>query len=236
MYGQQPLPLRDHLITSHKAAVNNYREPGTWFDAKQRLAILSEIRATDGCQLCSNRKAALSPYHVEGKHDSCKQDVQLDDNVIEVIHRIKTDSGRITHKWFLSILNTGLRAEAYIELVGLIATNVILDSFATSLGVPLQTPDTTNLSATEPSMQTTDNVVEAGAWVKLMIVPEDNTSTGIPAIPNIARAMGIVPLAVQQFFSVMMSHYSLTRFETELSRMQNELIASRMSSYNDCFY
>ena len=69
-----------------------------------------------------------------------------------------------------------------------------------------------------------------------MDVENEEAETGLPKIPNIFRAMGLVPESVRHFFSVMSSQYSLTSFDTSLDRSQVEYIASKMSSHNQCFY
>ena len=121
LYEVQPLPIRSTVNESHQLAIQGYAEPGTWFDGAARTAILKETRAADSCPLCQKRKAALSPYAVSGEHTKA---TDLPDNLVEVIHRIKTDSGRITRSWFKKVIDSGLGEEEYIEIVGLVSTSV----------------------------------------------------------------------------------------------------------------
>ena len=65
---------------------------------------------------------------------------------------------------------------------------------------------------------------------------QEETDLEIPTAPNIFRAMGLVPGAISHFFSVMRSQYSLTEYEITLGRSQIELLATRVSSLNQCFY
>jgi hypothetical protein len=60
--------------------------------------------------------------------------------------------------------------------------------------------------------------------------------TGLPAVPNIFRAMGLVPDAVALFFSTFRPHYALKDIELSISQAQAELVASRVSAWNECFY
>ncbi len=232
MYEAQSFPIRDALQTGHEAALQVFLTTGTWFCAKDRLAILAESRLAANCTLCEARKNALSPYGLDGEHDSPGD---LPANVVEVIHRIMTDSGRLTGRWFKSVMATGLCAEEYVENVGLVAMGIILDSFATGIGVAPLNPEGTP-SAGEPNKEKNPDVIDGGAWLPLMQAPKDEPEVGLPSVPNIARAMGLVPLAVQQFFSLMRCHYGLDKMNFELQRIQVELIAARVSSYNDCFY
>lgn len=44
--------------------------PGAVWTGAQRVAIAFEARAATKCRLCAERKAAVSPYHLEGDHYS----------------------------------------------------------------------------------------------------------------------------------------------------------------------
>lgn len=231
LYEVQPLPIRDTVNESHQLAIQAYAEAGTWFDSATRSAILKETRAADRCELCQKRKSALSPYAVDGEHDTV---TGLPASVVEVIHRIKTDSGRITQSWFQKMIDTGLSQEEYIEIVGLVSTAIILDSFATGMGCELlQPPDPV---AGEPTKEKSPGVVDDGAWVPLMAAVQEPTEVILPSVPNIFRAMGLVPAAVSHFFGVMRAHYALANLDFDITRSQTELIASRVSSLNQCFY
>ena len=231
LYADQSLPVRELVAQRHEAAVAAYGQPGTWLNSDTRCALLREVRQGPHCTLCARRSEALSPYAVDGQHDAV---THLPDNMVEVIHRIRTDSGRITQKWFDGVIASGLSREEYIEIVGLTATAIIIDSFSTALGVS-EAPVPDPLPG-EPSGEANPAVEEAGAWVPLLAVESAETGLGLPSVPNIARAMGLVPGAVAHFFSVMRSQYSLTDYDTSLARDQIELLASRVSSLNQCFY
>ncbi len=233
MYESQLLPVRDEVEAGHQAALKVFSQPGTWFRADQRYAILEEARNAERCALCADRKSALSPYLVEGEHDSLGD---LPENIVEVIHRLQTDSGRLTERWFNSVMESGLSREEYIEVVGLVAISIVLDSYAIGLGLDPAIPEDPEDARAEPSRENNPDVVDGGAWVPLMAAPDAEGVVGLPIVPNIARAMGLVPLAIQQFFSLMQSHYNLTDLDFEISRSQVELVAARVSSFNDCFY
>lgn len=228
------LPVRAHVATAHGAGAKAFATSGTWFTGLERSWILAEIRhARAGlCALCNARKAALSPYAEDGEHDTV---TPLPPQVVEVVHRLSTDSGRVTQQWFSQVTSGELSAPAYVEIVGLIGMAMILDSFAAGIGAaPFALDD--QPEETPPSRVVNPEVVDAGAWVPILRVDQAGLTPGQPSVPNIARSMGLVPLAVQQFFGVMRAHYNLLDFETSLQRAQIELIASRMSAYNDCFY
>lgn len=233
MYEQQALPTRDEVQRGHQAGLDGFAQTGTWLRGDERVAVLKEVRHAAACELCAARKSALSPYAVDGQHDSLGD---LPENFVEVIHRIKTDSGRLTLRWYESIISTGLSPETYVELVGLIATAIVLDSYAIGLGLEPMLPDADSIQSKTPSYEKNAAVVDDGAWVPLLDVPVTAGATILPKVPNIGRSMGLVPAAMQHFFVVMRCHYNLTELDFDIERSQVELIAARMSSHNACFY
>ena len=231
IYNTHPNAIRPTLRDSHQQAINTYAEAGTWFDGATRIAILKESRAADECKLCATRKEALSPYAVDGEHDTV---TELPGNIVEVIHRIKTDSGRVTHTWFKQMIESGMSQEEYIEIVGLVATAIILDSFSTGIGCELLQPPAA--ISGEPTKQSNPGVFDGGAWVPMLDAEQEQTELELPSSPNIFRAMGLVPATIGHFFGVMRAHYALADLDFEINRSQTELIAARVSSLNQCFY
>ena len=223
--------IRPRISLSHKKAIAAYSEPGTWLDARTRMAILKERRMASQCALCQARKQALTPYTVDGEHNTV---TDLPTALVEVVHRLATDSGRLTKRWYDDLIANGMQSEVYIETVGLVATSLIIDSFSEALG--REVSETTEPQPGEPSQEKNPDVIEEGAWVPLLDVPQEPTEVELPTAPNIFRAMGLVPAAIEHFFSVMQAHYSLTDFDISLSRSQIELIAARVSALNQCFY
>jgi len=72
--------------------------------------IAAETRRAPYCALCRRRKEALSPAAIAGKHDSLDE---LPEAVVEVIHRVRTDPGRLSERWFRDVIATGLGEEEY---------------------------------------------------------------------------------------------------------------------------
>lgn len=231
VYQDQALPIRESIALSHRDGITAFAKAGTWFTGEQRIAMLGEARQAHLCSLCKRRKVALSPYSEKGEHDSRGD---LADNIVEVIHRLKTDSGRVTQSWFMSIIETGLSSEEYIEIVSMVATSIVIDSFAIALGTELLDPGAP--VAGDPDKTTNEDVFDGGAWVPMLNLAQEMTETGLPSAPNIFRAMGLVPSAIEHFFGVMRSHYALADLDFAISRSQTELIAARVSSLNQCFY
>ena len=224
-------PRRPHVEIIHVAAISAFGKAGTWLDSATRVKILDEARSARDCLLCSEQKRSLSPFAVKGEHLAT---TDLDQVTVEIVHRLRNNADRLTFSWFESILAQGVSAEQYVEIVGLVSTAIIIDGFACALGHPIVPAPQADVGV--PTRKKNDKVVEAGAWFPIMDVETEETTTGLPKVPNIFRAMGLVPESVRHFFSVMSSQYSLTPFETSLDRSQVEYIAAKMSSHNQCFY
>ena len=82
---------------------------------------------------CKRRKEALSPSSVSGRHESLGQ---LPERIVEQIHAIVSDPGRLTRKWFEAVLASGTSDAEYVEIVGVMATVVSIDTFCRAIGVP----------------------------------------------------------------------------------------------------
>jgi len=103
-------------------------------DGAQRVAIAAETRHAPSCELCRRRKEALSPAAIEGEHDSLGDVSHI---VVEVIHRIRTDPGRLSERWFRSVVAAGFSEEQYVETVSIVAHVVAIDTMARGLGLDL---------------------------------------------------------------------------------------------------
>ena len=236
--------LRAELPAAHNSAWSQIGSPGAIFNAKQRIAILQLARSAMDCQLCEQRKQALSPFTIDGQHDSAgdTETSELHPALIDAIHRIRTDPGRLTKAWFDDMLSLGVTLEAYVEAVSVVSTVVIIDTLHQSLGLALAPPPAANLG--EPTGQLNTLASDQGAWLPtfnlLIADPEANANQladhGLPQVPNIAKALGLVPCATELFFGAFQPHYQLSDIKLEISQSQAEFVASRVSAINECFY
>lgn len=229
MYDEK-LPLGDDLRAAHQSALQTICAPGPSWTGAERRAMVVSARAATACALCAERKTAISPTHVNGTHDD---PTDLPAIVVDAIHRIRTDPARLTRSWFDTV-TAEIGQPAYVELVGVVNTSVIIDTLHAALDQPL--PALPEASSGAPTQAPTGDVVEEGAWVPITRAPRDMADTGLPAVPNIARAMGLVPDAVALFFSTFRPHYALKDIALSISQAQAELVASRVSAWNECFY
>lgn len=249
-YANSAAPVRADIVDAHNVAWGRIARPGTWFDGATRVAIAAETRQAGRCALCRRRKEALSPYAVIGKHDSLGA---LPERVVEQIHAIVGDPGRLTRKWFDGIIAAGTTDAEYVEIVGVVATVVSIDTFCRALGVPphpLPQP-----IAGEPHRRRPRTARQRGeAWVP-MIHPKDLEGeldteeeavlakywAGVPA--NIRRALSLCPEEAYAWFQLVETQYLpgkwMRDFANEyraITHAQIELIAGRVSVLNQCFY
>jgi hypothetical protein len=242
-YATAPVPIRDDLRAAHARAWATLGRAGTWWTGSERAAIAAEVRAAAICTLCQARKAALSPYTIAGVHDGAGL---LAAPAIDAVHRITTDPGRLKRQWFDDLIGAGLTDAPYVELLGIVVTVLGTDSFCRALGVaphPLPTPEPGVPARTRPVAAR-----DEGAWVPS--IPsgaargaEADLYADIPGpVPNVMRALSLVPDALRTLKDLGAVHYMTTAEMTDLThgrsldRPQMELIAGRVSALRECFY
>ena len=235
MYADNPY-VRDDLKTAHAESWATLARPGAFLSGAERVAAVRAARAARDCTLCAQRKAALSPFAVAGTQHASEADSSelLNATVVDMIHRLTTDPGRLTRAWFETIIAAGVAVEAYVEVVSVVTTSVIVDTLHKSLGLAL--PDLPDPMGGAPTGEKNPDAVDAGAWVPVMAAEQDIADTGLPTVPNIARSMGLVPSAVALFFRTFRPHYRLKDITLSISQAQTEFVAARVSSLNECFY
>ena len=94
-YTISAVPIRPDIPAAHRAFWHRLAGPGSWFSGAERVAIAAESRRALDCPLCAARRQALSPNAVAGEH---RHGVALPGVVVDAVHRIVTDQGRITRR------------------------------------------------------------------------------------------------------------------------------------------
>lgn len=241
-YSAADVSVRDDIRAAQQELWEHLRRPGTWWSGPQRVAIAAESRRSVECGLCRERKASLSAGAVAGAHAS---EGGLPATVVDVIHRVRTDAGRLTRRWFDRVVAEGIGVPEYVELVGVVTMVAGVDFFARALAVPIF-PLPAPLPG-EPSRYRPASATPGAAWVP-MIAPEDATGAEAdlygdgPFMPNIMRALSLVPDEVRMLRRMSGAHYLPVEqipdptARRTLDRMQMELVAARVSALNECFY
>ena len=240
-YTSAPVKVRDDITEAHRREWQRIAEPGTWWTGQERVAIAAEVRNARNCSLCRERKAALSSNVVQGTHDS---QGDLPDGVVDVIHRVVTDPGRLSKDWYEKVLAGGLEDTHYVEIIGVIIRVVTIDVFCRGVGVP-QHPLPLPVDG-EPSRRRPESAKLEAAWVPM--IPQGKEKG--PEVdlykegdyPNVGRALSLVPDEVRGMKGLIGSQYIPVhqvvdvRVNRSISRAQMELIAGRVSALNGCFY
>lgn len=229
MYADNPL-LSSKLRSQHEQSLKTLAGPGESFIGAERLEMVRVAREALDCHLCAQRKQALSPYALDGIHDGPGE---LDEVIVEVIHRLRTDPGRITRAWFERVTQN-LSQAAYVEIVSVVASSVIIDTLHNALG--LGVPKLPEPSRGRPRGQYNKQAVDGGAWVPVLAAAEGSQADGQPLVWNITRALGLVPSALELFFTTFRPHYALRDIPLSISQSQAEFVAARVSAINECFY
>jgi len=229
-YDGAPGAVRADIVHAHRAAWARLARPGTWWTGPDRIALAAETRRAVTCALCRDRKRAVSPYAIDGEHH---RGSNLPLPVVDAVHRIATDPGRLSQRWYRELVDATLDDAAFVELVGVVITVVGIDTFARGLGVPAS--ELPEPEEGEPTRARPPATRVHGHWVPS--VPTEDK-----AVPNIRRALSLVPAEAGAFEELGAAMYlpldDLMDFERHraISRPQMELLAARVSALNQCFY
>ena len=242
--------VRPEISRSHDRVWQSVASPGAWLSGAERVAVARESRGARECLLCKARKDALSPSSVSGEHDTA---TKLSAAWVELVHKLVTDPGRITRSWVLELARDGVDDATYIEIAGLVSAVIVVDTFHAALGLELREVPTP--IAGEPSRRRPPNaVLEEGAQAGFVpVIPVDALDADTADlydsratfVPNVHRAFSLVPDATRVAGDLMQSHYlpyEQVPVYTDadhgyaINKLQMELLASRVSIHNDCFY
>lgn len=243
-YSEDPYRIREDIPEAHRLIWRMIAKPGNWWNGEDRVSIIAETRHAVHCELCRERKAALSPNSIKGEHGVV---TNLPAPAVDAIHRIVTDASRLTETWLGDLYTKGMTDGKYIELLGIVVAVISIDGFHRAMGMspePLPEP-----VAGEPSGLRPEGLADQGAWIE-MISPseiadsESDLYGGSKQAGNVIAAMSLVPDSVRMLKILSGVHY-LDMHDVanpganggrSITRPQIELIAGRVSSLSDCFY
>lgn len=234
--------MRNDLVEAHQRAWAAIAAPGTWLTGERRVAVAAEVRRARECAHCARIKAALSPNAVPGTHESLGV---LSEAEVELVHRVTGDPGRLSEKWSQSVLARGLAEGEYVEIVGLVAMVMMMDTCMRALGMPereLPAP-----AAGEPTRYQPPGAKKQAAWLPL-VEPEDAVDADGPMYPSpkagyIYRGLSLVPQSLRDYWALANCHYMpgqyVYKFDTSIRairRPQVEILAARVSALHQCVY
>ena len=242
-YSHSAVPVREDIPEAFNEVWQTIAKPGNWWRGADRVAIASETRNARKCPLCAERKAALSPYSIDGIHQNHSN---LPSVAVDAVHRLATDASRLTRNWIEKCEESGLSDGQYVELLGVVVAVISIDGFHRAMGFALE-PLPEPLEG-EPSRYR-PNAKDHGSWVPTVdpsdVSPEEvDLYAGMPRVGNVISAMSLVPDSVRmmkrlsgvQYLAMSDVPNPSSNGGRTLSRPQIELLAGRVSSLSDCFY
>jgi hypothetical protein len=243
-YADCEYDIRSDMPEAYRSAWEKIASPGNWWSGEDRVAIAAEVRAARDCELCKERKQALSPFSVKGSHSVR---TNLPESAIDAVHRLTTDASRLTKSWLADSNANGLTNEKYVELLGIVVTVISIDAFHRAMGFELE-PLPVPLSG-DPDGYRPATAVEGDAWVARISAEkadgdELDLYDGMKQTGNVISAMSLVPDSVRLLKLVSAVQYMephqvadpSTNGGRVISRPQIELLAGRVSALSDCFY
>ena len=244
-YSKASVPVRDDIAQCHGRMLAHITTTGTWWDGEERAAIARSVACARSCAFCGARKEALSPYAIDGDHDD---DSGLEPIAVDVIHRLVTDPGRLSSRWYEdAVASDTLDPERFVELIAVAIFANALHVFARAVGVdPVALPAPTPGS---PSGHRPEGLEAERAWVPRLSPGGGPDWTRLygerEQVAEVELALSLVPAEVEILSEIARVHYMAFPNVTvphhvepnrAIDRMQMEFVASRVSTFNDCFY
>ncbi|MDJ0664741.1 MAG: hypothetical protein QNJ75_09285 [Acidimicrobiia bacterium] len=208
-FAAAPLPIREDLADAFRHVWKRLASPGTWWAGAERVAIAAVARA-------AYASADIPP-------------VDLPEPAIEAAALLGQRPSAVTRSHVADWGERGLDPYRYVELIGVVSQVTTVDTFHRGLAMnlePLPVP-----SAGEPSHEEPASPVSVTkAWVPMI---------GPPNIPITLSAVPAEMAALEHLSGFAYMTYEEMQnpaFQRGLSRAQMELVASRTSAINECFY
>lgn len=204
------LPVSDELAASFRHVWNKLAQPGTWWTGAQRVAIAAVARDTyDG-------------------NPSAPQ-AELPSAAVAAAALLSATPAKVTPELIAQWEDEGLDPHQYVELIGIISRVTVVDTFHRAMELPLEPlpqPEPGEPSRIVPDPPPT----LTKAWMPMVGPPTIPTSlSAVPAEMEAQEALhGPAYLAYEE-----MSDPAIVK---GLSRAQMELVASRTSVINECFF
>ena len=241
------IDLRPDIAEGHSNAWRHIARPGAWWSSAERIAIAHASRNAWDCQVSRDRKAALSPAHVQGEILRTEADSVLSEDVVDTVYRLVTDPARLTRGWLEELIDRGALTHAsYVELIGVVTQALSMDVLRLALGQPLD--EIPEPETGEPSHYEPPGLAMEEAWVPMIkrqnLGPEEQDLYGKTG--NVIRALSAVPEEVRALKRLSSHHYLSIEAMSDfvggesvgrsIDRAQMELVAGRVSALHECFY
>ena len=215
--------LRSEVRFAHQRLRAHWASPGATLTGIERLALVEQVRA-------ARATPALAPWESATEVDATDSEV-LEPALVDAVWRIAQSPSSLSEPWFRSVLDAGVSATTYVEMVSVVAMATMADRVNEAAGLPVAM-----LPKPLDGEPTGDF---AGAEVSSHWVPTTNDE-----MSNVRAALSEIPAELEMQGLLLDTHYvpggalgrDLTDSVWSLDRTQMELVATRTSTINECFY
>ena len=209
-FSTSPLPVHHNRAEAFRHVWRRLARPGTWWTGHERVAIAATARTA-----------------YESGHAIAQPDLPV--AATEAAALLSHNPAAVTADQINDWEDGGLTANHYVELIGIVAQLTAIDTFHRALDIdlePLPDPEHRDPSAELPPTRAT----VTKAWVPMVGPPTIPTSlSAVPAEMAALEALhGPMYLTYEEMGDPAVTH--------ALDRAQMELVASRTSAVNECFF
>ena len=220
--------VRQDLALAHEQAWSALSEPGTWWSGAQRrelaqtaLLAVTEVEPLPPWVAVSTVEGRISASTIApgAAHDA--------------VYRIARHAATLTREWYERVTQE-IDSLAFVELCGIVCTVATVVAFRRALD--LEVPELAAAKFGEPSHHKPDNIVDATLnWVPVVAPADENAAVvqAFTAVPQTNRV--IWAMADAQYIpdkEMVDPHWT----RGTLTRVQMELVATRVSQQRECFY
>ena len=220
--------VRQDLARAHNQAIAALSRPGTWWTGAQRR----ELAVT--AQMANNEREPVAPWvGVSTIANKLPMSLTAPKIAHDAIYRISRHAATLTREWYEKV-TAEINPLAFVELCGIACTIAPVMAFRRALGLPALEIGSAELG--QPSNQKPENIVTAQLnWVPV-VGPADQDAAVVQAFTAVPETNRLIwAMADAQYIpDKEMVDPNWTR--GTLSRVQMELIATRVSQQRECFY
>ena len=223
-----PGEVRQDLVRAHNQAIAALSKPGTWWTGAQRR----ELAIT--AQLATSESEPVAPWvGVSTVANKLPASLTAPKIAHDVMYRISRHAATLTREWYKKV-TAEINPLAFVELCGIACTIAPVMAFRRSLGLPAL--EVGPAESGQPSNKEPENIVAAQLnWVPV-VGPADKDAAVVQAFTAVPETNRVIwAMADAQYIpDKEMVDPKWTR--GTLSRVQMELIATRVSQQRECFY
>ena len=220
--------VRQDLVRAHNQAIAALSKPGTWWTGAQRR----ELAIT--AQLAISESEPVAPWvGVSTVANKLPASLTAPKIAHDVMYRISRHAATLTRDWYEKV-TAEINPLAFVELCGIACTIAPVMAFRRSLGLPAL--EVGPAESGQPSNKEPDSIVAAQLnWVPV-VGPTDKDAAVVQAFTAVPETNRVIwAMADAQYIpDKEMVDPNWTR--GTLSRVQMELIATRVSQQRECFY